>query len=215
MRPIILRSLLIVAIPSRVLTALVYQSIISCLISVFLSVDLSVGVQVCGSGSGLGMLLLFVCLLLLFVCLLRLYAFFLAFSLLALYGCVHRLIPLSSNDVSPSLRTIYQSKNACVYCVYLLNVRTYVCVYVWIQGSKEAEEYRRGLGVLQADLEMSSETLRAALSEAKGQLVSAKERNHRSHLQLSEKNTILERCDMYGVVCVCVYTVSLFAGGTI
>jgi len=61
------------------------------------------------------------------------------------------------------------------------------------QGSKEAEEYRRGLGVLQADLEMSSETLRAALSEAKGQLVSAKERNHRSHLQLSEKNTILER----------------------
>ena len=62
--------------------------------------------------------------------------------------------------------------------------------------------------MLQADLEMSSETLRAALAEAKGQLVSAKERNHRSHLQLSEKNTILERCDMYGVcVCVCIQLV--------
>ena len=45
----------------------------------------------------------------------------------------------------------------------------------------------------QADLELSSDTLRAALAEAKGQLASAKDRLQRSNLQLAEKNSILDR----------------------
>ena len=61
------------------------------------------------------------------------------------------------------------------------------------QVALDAEEYRRGLAALQADLEMSSDTLRTALAEAKGQLATAKERLRRADLQLAEKNAILEK----------------------
>jgi chromosome segregation ATPase len=64
------------------------------------------------------------------------------------------------------------------------------------QVAADAEEYRRGLATLQQDLEMSSETLRAALREAKSQLAAAHARLQKAHLQLAEKNAILDKSEL-------------------
>ena len=61
------------------------------------------------------------------------------------------------------------------------------------QLAVSAEEYRAGLQGLQADLEMSADTLRMALREAKAQLSAAKGRLQHAQTQLADKNALLAK----------------------